>query len=61
MVARLVHRHRRLRSSGSRVTAGGLVALAGIVIALFVSFWFGEIITAIGLVAFGYFVTEKWL
>jgi hypothetical protein len=39
---------------------GGGLVIAGIVVALFWSFWFGLILVLLGLVAFGGFVRGKW-
>jgi hypothetical protein len=47
------------RRKGGMNIGGGLV-VAGIVVALFWSFWLGVIIGVIGLVAFGGFVKGKW-
>ena len=46
------------RRGGMNIGAG--VVVAGIVVALFWSFWFGLILVLIGLVAFGGFVRGKW-
>jgi hypothetical protein len=42
------------------ISVGGILVIAGIVIALFWSFLFGLIIALVGLVAFGGFVRGKW-
>ncbi len=47
------------RRKGGMNIGGGLV-VAGIVVGLFWSLWFGIIIAVIGLVAFGGFVRGKW-
>jgi len=39
---------------------GGILVIAGIVIALVWSFWIGLIVALIGLIAFGGFVRGKW-
>jgi hypothetical protein len=39
---------------------GGVLVIAGIVIALLWSLWLGIIVAVIGLVAFGGFVRGKW-
>ena len=48
------------RRSGGGIGVGGVVVIAGVVVALFWSFWIGLIIVLIGLVAFGGFVRGKW-
>ena len=48
------------RRRGGGIGVGGGVVIAGVVIALFWSFWIGLIIVLIGLVAFGGFVRGKW-
>lgn len=39
---------------------GGILVIAGIIVALFWSWWLGVIIALIGLIAFGGFVKGKW-
>jgi hypothetical protein len=39
---------------------GGVVVIAGIVVAVFWSLWLGILIALVGLVAFGGFVRGKW-
>ena len=39
---------------------GGILVIAGIVVAIFWSLWIGIIIALIGLVAFGGFAKGKW-
>lgn len=50
----------RGRGGFGGISTGGIVVIAGIVIALFWSFWFGLIIALIGLIAFGGFVRGRW-
>ena len=42
------------------ITIGGILVIAGIVVALFLSVLLGVIIAVVGLVAFGGFVRGKW-
>jgi hypothetical protein len=42
------------------VSAGGIIVIVGIIVALFISFILGLIIALVGLVAFGGFVRGKW-
>jgi len=39
---------------------GGILVIAGIIIAIVWSFWIGLIVALIGLIAFGGFVRGKW-
>jgi hypothetical protein len=42
------------------ISTGGLLVIAGIVIAIFWSLWLGVIIGVVGLVAFGGFARGRW-
>jgi hypothetical protein len=42
------------------VSVGGIVVIAGVLVALLFSFILGLVIVVIGLVAFGGFVRGKW-
>ena len=42
------------------IGTGGLLVIAGIVIALLWSFWLGLIVALVGLVAFGGFARGRW-
>ena len=42
------------------LNVGGALVVAGIVVALFWSFWLGLLIVLVGLVAFGGFVRGRW-
>jgi hypothetical protein len=53
----------RYPASSSRtggISAGGILVIVGIVIALAWSSWLGIIVALIGLVAFGGFAKGKW-
>lgn len=39
---------------------GGILVIAGILVAIFGSFWLGLIIALVGLIAFGGFAKGKW-
>ncbi len=39
---------------------GGILVIAGILVAIFGSFWLGLIIVLVGLIAFGGFAKGKW-
>ena len=39
---------------------GGILVIAGILVAIFGSFWLGVIIALVGLIAFGGFAKGKW-
>lgn len=39
---------------------GGLLVIAGILIAIFASLWIGLIVALVGLIAFGGFAKGKW-
>ena len=39
---------------------GGLLVIAGVLVAIFGSFWIGLIIALVGLVAFGGFAKGRW-
>ena len=45
---------------GAGIGIGGVLVIAGIVIAIIWSLWIGVIIALIGLIAFGGFVRGKW-
>ena len=45
---------------GAGLTAGGIIVIAGIVVAVIWSFWLGVIVAVIGLVFFGGFARGKW-
>ena len=51
---------RRGGSFAGRLGVGGVLVIAGIVVALFWSIWLGIVIALVGLVAFGGFVAGKW-
>jgi hypothetical protein len=42
------------------IGAGGILVIAGIVVAIVWSLWLGIIVAVIGLVAFGGFAKGKW-
>jgi hypothetical protein len=42
------------------ISAGGLVVIIGLIVAIFWSLWLGVIIALIGLVAFGGFARGRW-
>jgi hypothetical protein len=42
------------------ISLGGLIAVAGVLIAIFWSFWVGLIVVLIGLIAFGGFARGRW-
>ena len=42
------------------ISLGGLIVIAGIVIAIFWSLWVGIVVALIGLVAFGGFARGRW-
>ena len=42
------------------ISAGGVVVVVGVVLALFWSFWIGLIVVLLGLIAFGGFVRGRW-
>ena len=42
------------------ISLGGLIAVAGVLIAIFWSFWLGLIVALIGLIAFGGFARGRW-
>ncbi len=42
------------------ISSGGIIAIVGIVLMLFWSFWIGLIIVLVGLIAFGGFARGKW-
>jgi hypothetical protein len=47
-------------SSSAGIGVGGVLVIAGILIALFWSLWLGIIVALIGLIAFGGFAKGKW-
>ncbi len=48
------------RQTGAGISLGGILVIAGILIAIFWSVWVGLIVALIGLVAFGGFVRGRW-
>jgi hypothetical protein len=46
--------------SGAGIGLGGILVIAGIVIAIVWSLWLGIIVALVGLVAFGGFARGKW-
>jgi hypothetical protein len=46
--------------SGAGIGVGGILVIAGIVIAILWSLWLGIVVALIGLVAFGGFARGKW-
>jgi hypothetical protein len=42
------------------ISLGGLIVIAGILIAIFWSLWIGIIVAVIGLLAFGGFARGRW-
>jgi hypothetical protein len=42
------------------ISLGGILVIAGIVVAIFWSVWLGLIIALIGLIAFGGFARGRW-
>jgi hypothetical protein len=42
------------------ISLGGLIVIAGILIAIFWSLWIGVIVALIGLLAFGGFARGRW-
>lgn len=42
------------------IGVGGILVIAGILVAIFGSFWIGLIIALVGLIAFGGFAKGKW-
>ena len=45
---------------GAGIGLGGVLVIAGVVIAIIWSLWVGIVVALIGLVAFGGFVRGKW-
>ena len=45
---------------GAGIGIGGVLVIAGIVIAIIWSLWIGIVVALIGLIAFGGFVRGKW-
>jgi hypothetical protein len=45
---------------GAGIGVGGVLVIAGIVVAIIWSLWVGIVIALIGLIAFGGFVRGKW-
>ena len=62
----VVYDERRLKmadgtsTSSAGIGVGGLLVLAGILLAIFWSVWIGIIVALVGLVAFGGFVRGRW-
>jgi hypothetical protein len=54
-----VDRRRGGRAAGG-LGVGGILVVVGILVAVFWSLWLGIVIAAIGLIAFGGFVSGKW-
>jgi hypothetical protein len=50
----------RSRGGLGGISAGGILVIIGIVVALVWSLWLGIIVAVIGLVAFGGFAKGKW-
>jgi hypothetical protein len=48
------------RRAGGGISAGGIIVIVGIVLALFVSLWIGIVVILIGLIAFGGFARGRW-
>ena len=48
------------RGKGAGIGIGGILVIAGIIIAIVWSVWVGIIVALIGLIAFGGFVRGKW-
>jgi hypothetical protein len=48
------------RSGIAGIGVGGILVIAGIVVAIAWSVWLGVVIALIGLIAFGGFVKGKW-
>ena len=48
------------QTTGAGISLGGILVIAGILIAIFWSVWVGLIVALIGLVAFGGFVRGRW-
>lgn len=46
--------------AGAGISLGGILVIAGILIAVFWSVWVGLIVALIGLIAFGGFVRGRW-
>ena len=47
-------------TKGLGLTLGGALVIAGILIWILWSFWFGLIVAVVGLVAFGGFARGRW-
>ncbi len=45
---------------GAGIGIGGVLVIAGIVLAIIWSLWIGIVVALIGLIAFGGFVRGKW-
>jgi hypothetical protein len=45
---------------GRGITAGGIIVLVGVIVAIFWSILVGLIIALVGLIAFGGFVRGRW-
>jgi hypothetical protein len=50
----------RSSGKGAGIGIGGVLVIAGVIIAIIWSVWIGVIVALIGLVAFGGFVRGKW-
>ena len=50
----------RAGSAGLGIGLGGILVIAGIVVAIVWSVWLGIILAVVGLVAFGGFAKGKW-
>ena len=48
------------RGSGAGLTLGGVIVIAGVLIAIFWSVLIGIIVALVGLVAFGGFARGRW-
>ena len=48
------------RGGTAGIGIGGILVIAGIVVAIFWSLWLGIIIALIGLIAFGGFARGRW-
>ena len=47
-------------ASGAGIGLGGILVIAGIVVAIVCSLWLGILIAVVGLVAFGGFARGRW-
>jgi hypothetical protein len=46
--------------TGAGIGIGGILVIAGILVAIFWSLWIGILIGLVGLIAFGGFVRGRW-